>query len=508
MHNNTHHRFLRAALLAACVLCASSSSFALDVQIFQPVLNQKGSASVSDSYALPSRGWQAGIMLNFVRNPLEFAAGNNNRTDDIVDAFVTADVMFAYGITDRIAVELTLPFNAFSQVEEFQSTVQERDLGFGDPMLAAKILLLPHREEGRSIAVSVRPYATIPTKPADQDYFANSGFTAGATINADARITRRNLISMNLGGKYRQDEETLGDLTVGHEFTAALAYVRRISDRLDLDAFVELYGSTVWKHFGQRENSSPIDMNIGFKKGFLDEHLALTVGGGRGVNVGYGAPDYRFFAGLSYLHGKEKEEPQFDPVMLPGELNIHIKDQQGNRLEGDLVIVSMDDGSSYFQNTLSDISLTPPNGNYRVEVTKPEYAAFSQSPIVIENNQVIVMDIIMEKEFIQEEKIEITGTIFFDLNKETFKEESRPILDHVADVMLRHRGHKIACRGSYGQPGKRCIQPESISTKSANCNEILDLKERRRKSIVLHRLWESKPVQTNDTPEGVQPIDV
>jgi outer membrane protein OmpA-like peptidoglycan-associated protein len=160
---------------------------------------------------------------------------------------------------------------------------------------------------------------TLPTGDEDQ-FLGDDGVMGGGQLVVDRWIHPRHYLAMNGGVRFRPNEVIL-NLDVDHEVQASIGYQFVINEGRTWRLFSELYGSTPMKDFLSNEEESPLEALFGAKASWMENRLHLTVAVGRGVNNGYGAPDARYFAGLTFKPGKRQEalpvEQPVAPVVNP-----------------------------------------------------------------------------------------------------------------------------------------------------------------------------------------------
>jgi OOP family OmpA-OmpF porin len=113
-------------------------------------------------------------------------------------------------------------------------------------------------------------------------------------------------IGLNVGVRLRQHERQFENLTIGHEFTAALA-VAIVPTKL-LDVVIELHAdSALSSQFGSAA-VSPVEalLGLGLHAGPVRFGAAL----GAGLVDGYGSPRFRFLLSVTYQkRSKDNETP-------------------------------------------------------------------------------------------------------------------------------------------------------------------------------------------------------
>lgn len=293
--------FKSVAFLAAILVATPVS--ALNVQLFHPSPHDTGVVTIPSSDTVPKGKLRPSLFVNFVRNPLEFGLiGSDPRIDQVVDWFLTTDLLLSVGVTKNFSLGINIPVIFTSEIEPIVSEVGDDHMFLGDPVLTAKWRLRTNRHEGLNrVGIALIPFMTIPASDTNR-FFGDTNVTGGFRMVVDRPIASRHYLTMNLGLRFRERERIL-NLNVNHEVLAGLGYGIRILKEKKLDLFTEVYGSTTTANFLSEEVSSPLELVLGLKKSWNRWQLAL--GGGRGLNNGYGAPDWRVFAGVTYAPAVE-----------------------------------------------------------------------------------------------------------------------------------------------------------------------------------------------------------
>lgn len=284
------------------MLLVTPVSYAIDVQLFRPNFDQSGGFTVQNAELLPKGEYRPSFFINWVKNPIEFGiTGTDSRTDELVGWFMTSNFLFALGVRDNLTLGLDLPINFGSEIEPTATTTTKKGFGLGDLHLYGKYRLRQKGEgDGRFVpSIAVIPFFSLPTGK-DSDFFGHKNVTGGFRFAFDWQLAQYHKLFLNLGTRL-QSSETILNLTVGSEFLWGLGYDYLLLKNQKINLNIELVGSTIFSKFMTEEISSPFELLIGLKKPWWKDRLMSNVGIGRGGNNGYGAPDFRFFAGVTYL---------------------------------------------------------------------------------------------------------------------------------------------------------------------------------------------------------------
>ena len=490
-------------ITAVLLFCAFvDQAFALNTQMFQPVIGQSNQGlTVYGSEGLRKKNAQLGVFVNLTDDPLEFSLPPDNRVDQIVDEFVTADLLFSYGLTDWFTFHAGVPFNPYSNVEPIANFQTTEDASFGDLRFSGTLSLYrkwdqidPSVQRG---GFALIPFFTVPMDNTD-DFFGESSWTGGGLIAFDRHLGKRSYIGINLGARFRERERLL-NLVVAHQMLASGSYVYRLSCKRRLDFLAEIQSSTTFRKFYSEEVTSPVEAFFGLRKQSQSRHWEWNVGAGRAVNNGFGAPDFHVYGGLSYLFfGKNLPRKHCCEITAPtpvvvqeekpvvqdlGSIHVEVVDSTGKPVVLPIRIIKNE--IPVVTNTTNRIKQPIEVGTYSIEV---DHAQKIVETIVVlskeETYKKITIPVAAPKE--PETVVRYIEPIYFDSNKDTIKSESFAALDEVFSIILEF-------------PKIQSIQIEAHTDSQGSDAYNLDLSNRRAKApkntwfVKVYRPLKSKP---------------
>lgn len=301
-------RILHALIAALAVLAVAAPVQALNVQLLRPSTGAVQGYQLFTSETLPKYDLATGIAFNYVQHPLEVGRfGGNQRKLGIVDRFITADALISFGATDWMMVNLDIPFNIYHNIAPV--FIPQRDTGgpdMGDIELNLKFRIFDAWKTSSHLGLAIVPFVTLPTGR-QSIYFGDENVTGGLWLVGDTQW-KANRFYLNLGARFRETEQ-IANLVVKHEFLYGAGFQRPLWKKGYLDIIVETYGSTTFSKFFTEEISSPFQAHLLLQKKWLSRRqLIANLGGGMGFTNGYGAPDFRFMTGVSYLFELKRNE--------------------------------------------------------------------------------------------------------------------------------------------------------------------------------------------------------
>ncbi len=280
---------------------SSGTADALNNEHFRPNFDGYGLVNLLDHRTLPKRAWGVGGGLSYSQNPLELGlVATGARLDSLIDYQVNMTLNGAYGIADWVTVGLTVPFFPNLKIEPIGTSAGRSTASFGDLGIAAKFRLWESgdpQQDNIHMGVAVSPFLTFPSGDTGK-FTGDSTVTGGFKAAYDVTLWKNKIVT-NLGLRFRE-KETLLNLQVGQELLFGLGYTRPLYEPWDFHALTEMNGSTSLNGFGSRSNRTPMEWLFGLRKGFLESRLNATLGSSIGLTNGYGTPDFRVFAMLTY----------------------------------------------------------------------------------------------------------------------------------------------------------------------------------------------------------------
>jgi OmpA-OmpF porin, OOP family len=482
-------------LLAALLLCSATSAFALDVQLFRPSPLYSDGVQVYGTGILLHRTWEAGAYINWARNPIEFGL-NDSRIDDIVNNFVTMNMQLSYGLFPKVSLAADLPLGFLNDIEPLVTPTagQESSFGVGDLQLSAIYQLYElGSADTRGWGFAVIPYFTVPTGD-EGAFFGQKNVTGGIRFAADRRFGERNYMNYNLGVRFRE-KETNYNLIIGQEAFMSVGYQRRLSIEHHWDLFAEIYGSTTFDHFLTEEISSPLELYLGMRKRWPAQRLTAVLGLGRGLDNGYGAPDVRLFAGVTYNFGTPP------PKIEIGEVQIIVKNEDETPAPSTIVIRNLEGTADLKKEesvSTSGASFAP--GKFSFEVIAEGYSPRKGTFRIADKRKTTIV-IVLKRPI--SKRFENLGKVLFELDKADIKVQSHAVLNEVINLLERY-------------PQVTLLRVEAHTDGLSSEKYNLKLSTRRAKSVMdflikggidpkrltSQGFGKSKPIADNNTLEG------
>lgn len=297
-------RGLAAGLVLLASFGAGAQSRGVDIQLFRPVPTPLGLFTVDSARLLPPGTPSFGLFYNYQRDPLVLVSGEQI-VERIVSDMQTANLTFGIGVLSFLQVGADLPVHV-----RMDGTGVETS-GVGDVRVDVKWRLFGRGLRGFGLAIAT-PF-TLPL--GREDRFRGEGTTFAPRIVADYLFDRVSLVAH--AGYLLRRAVQLPTLTLDDEIFygagVGVALWREpdgagVRDRLT--AAVELVGRTSAVTPFRHEGQNPLEALAGLTFTFPSANLALSVGGGGGLQAGYGAPRARAFLGLRFTPSAPPAPPR------------------------------------------------------------------------------------------------------------------------------------------------------------------------------------------------------
>lgn len=298
------------------MVCISLPAHALNAQRQRLPMNGYGGIYQDNSQMLGQFNWNVQVGLDYTKKPLNVSLiSSGAQVDNIVDYFLTQDTSIAFGVADWLDVAVAFQSNIPSKVEPFGSTTSTTRADFGDVLISAKFLLMDPVEQKYGIGLALIPFVTLPTGNSGRYLGANT-LTGGFKLVGEHYFGRTN-VYMTLGADFFERENFL-NMVAANEFLFGFGAQHPLSVKHDLLIMGEFDGSTTFRKFMHQQVTSPVEMNGGLRKYWLNRHLGATVSVGAGLDSGYGAPQIRAMGVLSWFSSGVKDRDD-DSILDPGD---------------------------------------------------------------------------------------------------------------------------------------------------------------------------------------------
>ncbi|MFT3925896.1 MAG: OmpA family protein [Myxococcales bacterium] len=298
------NRLLQVAIGMCVLLWSAAAGAQVTLDQFNPA------ASLRDGFAIarpdhPGHlrpGFQ--FVLDYAKDPLVLEVtvdGVKQPNTTIVSDQLVGHGLLSLALWDRLLVFAHVPVSFVMNGESLSRTLRPDGAAMGNLELGGRLRLWGDPDDWFALGAQVTlGMPSAHWANADNTFAGEKSATGHFQLLAEVRGERWRLTS-NVGTRVL-DSQVRGlhvDDMLTFGLGAAWGVLREGNGNLDLDLVGELFGTSPYKHFGDRE-SSPLEYLVGPKL----RHASGLGGGlaaGAGLSHGYGAPAYRLVASLGWL---------------------------------------------------------------------------------------------------------------------------------------------------------------------------------------------------------------
>jgi outer membrane protein OmpA-like peptidoglycan-associated protein len=401
----------------------------------------------------------------------------NQKLGDVVPYRVDLHLMGSYQLHPRVELAVDLPAalaqgDNFSLLNQYGLSQPGVSGGIGDVRLLPRLILFPAQDSPLGVAVVTE--LRLPTG-SGQNLMGERGLVFAPRLALERPIGSLRLLA-NFGARLRKEAQLL-NLVVGNEYTFGLGAMYRLPD---LGRFSDIYlmaetslaapasGSFSFAEFAETNRTTP-DGNpqvrkvpweiLGGVRGKFSERWGAELAFGRGIaaHSGYGRETFRGLASLRY---------QFDltarPVLWVDSDNDGIPDSED-------ACPHQPGPAEYDGCPDTDGDQVPDNLDKCPTVPGP--AENSGCPYL--GPPFIVME---------KDRIQMRGSVLFDLGKANIQKQSYPLLDELA-ALLRSK------------PEIDLLTVEGHTDNRGGRGYNQDLSERRAKAVVDYLVHKGLPAR-------------
>jgi outer membrane protein OmpA-like peptidoglycan-associated protein len=301
-----------AALLilvpAAAAAQTATDSTAIAVQQFRPGAGRSDILGVSSGAVAGHLEWHAGLWINYGHAPLRIV---NQRTGEpaynLINGLAATDLVGSVGINDLFELGLHIPLTAFQWGDPAPSLGVGIDSGVSPIAVGDfRVLFKMHLADFYGLRLAWAAPVVLPSGP-NNSFFGQASFGIEPTALADYTLPWGGVrIAANVGVRLRESRKLL-NLDVGSEFFYGVAAEYPFSFAgYDMAVQAAWTGALGLGHVDPEER--PMELLAGFSYR-LWKGLTIRLAGGPGLSQGYGTPQFRIVAAVTYV----PDEPLFKP---------------------------------------------------------------------------------------------------------------------------------------------------------------------------------------------------
>ncbi len=462
-------RTLLLTMLTAVPLATANAQVgSINANTFQPAQGSNENYIQADGAAvLPHLTPSFGAFTHYSNDLLRIEDPLTGRDASLIEHQLTTDFTAALGLFNRFQIGVGMPV-AWVVDEESSTTLPTRDLdtSIGDLRITPKIQLFgdsQRQNRGGGFAVAGDVY--IPTG-SERNFQGNDGWAFHPYGVGEWKFNEYIRLGANVGFLVREKQQ-LESLQVDNELTykGALA-VSPAPDTLELIA--EVAGRTaVDNDVAVSEATSPVEINGAARFEAFDT-VAVTIGGGAGLNSGYGTPDWRAFIGLNLA-------PEMDIV------------------EREVIDISRDTD----RDGIPDVAdLCPTQWGSGPDGCPDLMGDVAQPVVMCPEDEEIVQDVEARLE-------ELCERIFFEYNRAELQAGSEAAIEEIAELLRANPAIElIEIQGHADHTGPADYNMDLSLRRARTVEQVLLDNGVQTARVTVRGYGEGDPLVTNATAEG------
>jgi outer membrane protein OmpA-like peptidoglycan-associated protein len=310
---------LLAATAVLAVPAAASAqpddvSRSFQLERFQPQPGRADVLGVQSARVGEHLAFSARLFADYAHQPLRLVSTVDDRFQHIMVSNQSHFTLTAaLALKERFELGLSVPV-LLHQATEGAALVDSRlggrvsSAAFSELRLSTKAVLVRAENYGLALSLPV----TLPTAPADS-YVGGSSLTFNPTVVGELAGPRGSRVMLNAGLLLERSRQFL-NLHLGPAFTYGVGGKVDLVPRWNL-AFLSTLSGQVGLSQPSAE-TSPLELLLALRWGFIRD-MEMTLGAGPGLTNGYGTPRYRLLAALSYVPGARSTPARPAPVAHP-----------------------------------------------------------------------------------------------------------------------------------------------------------------------------------------------
>lgn len=286
---------------------AAGDGWSTDIELLRPTFSY-GSIPGLDTPDIEEEGQlRMGLLAQYERDPLvliEF----ENELGSVVENRAAMQLGVSWDFFERAGARLTLPVAA-----NFGTDIQELSgdgAGLGDIGLGLRLLAL----KTGGFKLGARADMMVPTGFPRDSWIGERDLRPIVGLLVRQDIGRFSAL-LDTNATIRTAVDTGEDFELGSELAITPGVLFQVRPEL-VNVYGEAFLRSGFNNFFQGGAENPVETVIGAQL-FPKDNILVDVGGGKGWTEGYGATDFRIFAGVTYTFVKKEEPPpiEAEPVV-------------------------------------------------------------------------------------------------------------------------------------------------------------------------------------------------
>ncbi|MCB9552449.1 MAG: OmpA family protein [Myxococcales bacterium] len=293
---------MRHGWIVMVVLAVAGTAAAQDVERLRPRAGSGHLFNTAGAETVPAGRSAFGVWLSMAGDPLVRARGDEV-VGSVVERLTVMTLAMEVGLSDAVELGVAMPVG-HATGPEIGLLGGEEGWAAGDLRLGARWRVLGERGgDGFRLALGVE--ATLPTGDGTRGLGSGS-VTVQPGVDAELALGPARVMA-HVGYVYRDESDRVANLEIADEIAYGAGALVALGDS-GWSLIGELQGAGPVEALRDSNKATPLEALLGARVAVGDGH-ALTLGAGRGVIDGYGAPAWR---GVLAYAWQPKGEPAAD----------------------------------------------------------------------------------------------------------------------------------------------------------------------------------------------------
>jgi OmpA-OmpF porin, OOP family len=416
-----------AALLVAMALflaaqTARAEEGRFDAQVFRPTAAPRDLVMVQKSEVIGHLSPVLGIYQDLGLDPLVLVSADTGQTIKAVGARLQLTGLVGMGLFDWLDLQLAVPFVAWQTSDNLRPLGTEgpvQSTSLGDLRLSTRVALPYFNRRSdvtRGLGMALTGNINLPTG-SEKAFTGDGVLTGGVTLIADYRVGFGAIITANAGLWLRPERQFAGT-RIGDMASMGVAAETYVIQSRGLSIVGGVYSYPSLNKFPDDVRQIPAEALLALRWQ-TKSGITFTVGGSFGAACAFGAPALRFFNGINWQPKTSREQEQINRI-----LERERDDIDGDGLTNDVDMCPYEPGPPENRGC-PDVD-TDGDGVPDREDECPELPAGPNGKrgcptAYIEGDEIVILD-----------------KVHFATDKDIILDQSLPVLDAVAQVLLAH----------------------------------------------------------------------
>jgi len=401
---------------------ASAEEGRFDAQTFRPSAAPRDLVMVQKSEVIGHVSPVVGLFSDLALDPLVLIDKSTGEAVDVVSSRLTLTAMAGIGLWDWLDVTAALPIIAFQDGGNLRRVGTEGEVAssaLGDLRLQTKLALpFLHRKDEVKSGFGAALYGNVNLPTGDPAAFTGDGqVTGGGGAILDYRFNFGLLLSANGGVWLRPDKQFAG-VRVGNMASFGVAGEMYVLQRYGLSVMAAVYGYPSLVTYPDNPAQIPAEGLLGIRWQ-SKWGLSVTVGGSFGAACSFGAPAMRLWSSITWQPKSSREQLEINRLMQ--------KDSDDPDKDG--LIGTADrcpDAPGRPDNNGCPETDTDGDGTTDRQDDCPDLPSNARGKSGCPGA------------FVQGDEIVILDQVNFATDKDIILDESKPVLEEVAAVLIEH----------------------------------------------------------------------